>query len=88
MARMTNRSTLTKKSQVTLPKQVREVLEVGPGDQIAFEVKGGEVKVHALRSVLDANYGSVKPRKRPEDFRKIREEMERVMGREVAEKDG
>lgn len=43
-------ATLTSKGQLTLPKKVREVLKVKPGDQVDFVVGvEGDVQVRAAR---------------------------------------
>jgi len=36
-------TTLTSKGQATIPAQIRKVLSLKPGDQVAFEVHGDEV---------------------------------------------
>ncbi len=47
-------TTLNSKNQMTLPKAVREDLELKPGDKIAFEkVDGKYVLVPKNRSALD-----------------------------------
>ncbi|HEX3582467.1 MAG TPA: type II toxin-antitoxin system PrlF family antitoxin [Thermoanaerobaculia bacterium] len=38
-------STITSKGQTTVPKEVREVLAIGPGDKIMWEVCDGRVMV-------------------------------------------
>ncbi|SMF66603.1 type II toxin-antitoxin system PrlF family antitoxin [Allosphingosinicella indica] len=38
-------SRLTAKAQVTVPMAVRKALGLGPGDQIAWRIEGGEVIV-------------------------------------------
>ncbi|WP_038046457.1 AbrB/MazE/SpoVT family DNA-binding domain-containing protein [Thermus caliditerrae] len=43
---------------MTLPKQVREILGVGPGEEVAFEVREGEVVIRARKRVpLEALLG-------------------------------
>jgi antitoxin PrlF len=32
-------STLTSKGQITLPKQIRDSLSIGPGDRVAFRLR-------------------------------------------------
>jgi AbrB family looped-hinge helix DNA binding protein len=37
-------STLTSKGQTTVPKEVREALDLEPGDKLTWEVRGGQVQ--------------------------------------------
>ncbi len=46
------RSTITSKRQVTIPKEICDVLDVGPGDKITWEVNGGRVAVTTERPKL------------------------------------
>lgn len=85
MPRITERSTLTTKSQITIPKKVRDALGVGPGDQVRFEVKKDKVLVVPVPSTLEENFGRVKPKTRPEDFKKLRKKFEEGVGAEVLE---
>ncbi|MBI4208452.1 MAG: AbrB/MazE/SpoVT family DNA-binding domain-containing protein [Deltaproteobacteria bacterium] len=39
-------SRLSQKSQVTIPKEVREVLGLEPGDVIVYELKNGVATLH------------------------------------------
>jgi AbrB family looped-hinge helix DNA binding protein len=45
-------STITSKGQTTVPKEVREVLDVGPGDRLTWEVRGGKVAITTERPAL------------------------------------
>jgi len=83
MPRVVNRIALTKKSQITLPKKVREILKVKPGDQVSFQIEGNEVKVVPVPSLLEENFGKVKPRRMPEDFKELRRDFEEEVGKEV-----
>lgn len=78
-------SALTQKSQITLPKRVRDFLGLSPGDQVKFEIEGDTVKILPARSKLEENYGRVNPRNRPENFGKLRQEFEEGVGREASE---
>lgn len=78
-------SALTQKSQITLPKRVRDFLGLSPGDQVRFEIEEDTVKIVPAYSKLEENYGKVKPLSRPEDFRKLRQEFEEWAGREASE---
>jgi len=37
---------LTQKAQVTIPKNVRKILGVGPGDEVEFDLRGRTIIVH------------------------------------------
>lgn len=70
-------ATLTQRSQVTVPAEVRRVLGIGPKDKVAFQIEDDQVRLAPAKFTLETAFGSVKPRQRPEDFDKaIREAME------------
>jgi bifunctional DNA-binding transcriptional regulator/antitoxin component of YhaV-PrlF toxin-antitoxin module len=71
------KSTITVKHQTTVPKEVREKLQVGPSDVLQWELLGDHVRVTAsTRAFLDLR-GSFKvgPGDPVEDVRKARERM-------------
>ncbi len=76
-------TTVTSKGQVTIPIELRRALNIKPKDKVAFELAKGEIRLRPIQSRLLAGYGSVKPRSRPEDFRKMRQEMEREQAEEA-----
>jgi AbrB family looped-hinge helix DNA binding protein len=53
-------STITSKRQTTVPKEVCEALDVGPGDKITWEVRGGRVAVTTERPALYQWEGFIK----------------------------
>ena len=53
-------STITSKRQTTIPKEVCDALDVGPGDKITWEVKGGRVAVTTQRPLLWELEGFIK----------------------------
>lgn len=53
-------STITSKGQTTVPKEVREALDLGPGDKLTWEVSGGRVAITTERPALWRWAGSVK----------------------------
>ncbi|MEO6260052.1 MAG: type II toxin-antitoxin system PrlF family antitoxin [Thermoanaerobaculia bacterium] len=53
-------STITSKGQTTVPKEIREALDVGPGDKLTWEVHGGRVAITTERPGLWRWAGSVK----------------------------
>lgn len=80
---ITTMSTLTKKGQATIPKRIREYLRLKPKDKVEFEIKQGEVRIKPA-SDLESNFGRVKPKRRPEDFKAQREFFQKKVGEETA----
>ena len=44
-------SSITKKGQTTLPKPVRDVLGLQPGDRVRYVISGGEVRIMPVRPI-------------------------------------
>ena len=65
--------TVTTKGQVTIPAEVRRLLEVKPGDQVVFRVNEGAVELEPVSVTLEDAFGAVAPRSRPENFAELRE---------------
>lgn len=53
-------STITSKGQTTVPKAVRDALDLGPGDKLTWEVNGGRVAVTTERPALYRWKGFIK----------------------------
>ena len=53
-------STITSKGQTTVPKEVREALDLGPGDKLTWEVNGRRVAVTTERPLLWGLEGFIK----------------------------
>ena len=79
--RTTNITTITKKGQTTIPKRIREYLGIKSKDKVEFEIKEGIVLIRPAAN-LDTNFGRVRPKKKPEDFRAMRKFFEKQIGRE------
>ena len=75
-------ATVNKRGRVTIPIELRRKLSLQPGETVAFELADDELRLLPIRSRLLSGYGSVKPTNRPEDFRKIRKEVQE----EIAER--
>lgn len=56
-------TTLTQRSQVTVPVEVRRVLGLKPRDQVMFEIEGNEVRMKPVEWTVESVAGSVKPLK-------------------------
>lgn len=76
-------SRVTEKGQVTIPAEVRRLLGIKPRDTVRFEIHDGSVLLRPTTSKIDALFGAVEPRSRPEDFQAIREEVEQRIADEV-----
>lgn len=83
MPRITNRSALTKKAQVTIPKKIRNFLGLETGDIVEFVLEENEVKILPVHSDLEKNFGKVVPREKPEDFNAVRSFTEEQIAQEV-----
>lgn len=64
-------ATITQRSQVTIPAEVRRVLGVKPGNEVAFAIGDGRVRLVPVKFALESAYGSVEPLHRPEEFAAI-----------------
>ncbi|MBI4215953.1 MAG: AbrB/MazE/SpoVT family DNA-binding domain-containing protein [Chloroflexi bacterium] len=77
-------TTVTLKGQVTIPGAIRRALKIQPKDKVSFVMVNGEIRLRLVGSRVMAGYGAVRSRKRPEDFRRIRREVEEEMGEGAA----
>ena len=64
---------VTQKGQITIPKKIRDWLQVGPEDEIIFVRRGDEVVMKRVSNLLTLR-GSVKV-DGPQDFEKIRQQV-------------
>ena len=53
-------STITTKGQTTVPKEVRDALDLEPGSKLRWEVRGGTVSITTERPALWALAGTIK----------------------------
>jgi antitoxin PrlF len=74
---------ITTKSQITLPKEIRDKLGVKPGDRVAFrEDSEGRIVVEAETVDLLSLFGSLTPRKRGLSVEAMNEVIrQRALGR-------
>jgi len=78
-------ATITTKGQVTIPAEIRKALGLKPRDKIAFIFNQGEVKLAPSSSTLRAGFGAVKPRRKPEDFKELRVEVQKWVAQKAEE---
>ncbi|CAN5633408.1 hypothetical protein BH09CHL1_BH09CHL1_15990 [soil metagenome] len=76
-------TTMTQRSQVTVPSEVRALLDVHPNESLEFVIEEGEVKLRApkFKSIRDLQ-GSVKPGPPTVDFD---DQIEEAIEEHVAE---
>ncbi|MBI1769869.1 MAG: AbrB/MazE/SpoVT family DNA-binding domain-containing protein [Bacteroidetes bacterium] len=70
-------SSLTKKGQVTIPKEIRELLGLKEHDRVLFIHQGEKVVLKPLKGNLLDLKGSVVPKNYPEDFNIIRKKVKK-----------
>jgi len=77
---------ITSKGQITLPKVVREQLELEPGDQVLFRLAGDRAVLARTPNFLDlAGAVPVPPEKRGASWDEIRREAWRARGKRIDE---
>jgi AbrB family looped-hinge helix DNA binding protein len=77
---------MTSKGQITIPKEVRDILRLKPSDKVVITVEKDHAVLKALHgNILDIG-GSIKIPKneRPINFRKVREKVRKDVAQEVA----
>jgi len=77
---------ITSKGQITLPKAVREQLELEPGDRVLFRLAGDRAVLALTPNFLDlAGAVPVPPEKRGASWDEIRREAWRARGKRIDE---
>lgn len=69
---------VTAKGQTTIPKPIRDALGLKPGDRVLFVRKKDEVLLVPVSNTLRELRGSVAPRRKPEDFAEVRDEVRKA----------
>lgn len=70
-----------RRGQLTLPKEIREQLEIEEGQRVAFVKRGGAITLLPLNESLSDHYGSIEVGG-PQDFDAVRGEARRRKARE------
>jgi AbrB family looped-hinge helix DNA binding protein len=77
---------VTRKGQITVPAEIRQALGLHVGDKVAVSLSNGaepQATLRPIRSVAELTYGAIAPRRRPEDLRELRREVEEGVAEEV-----
>ena len=74
---------ITSKGQITLPKEVRELLDVHYGSVVVFEREDDKVVIKSARSLRDFK-GILKGHGKAVDFDQVREKVKEYRGKKAA----
>lgn len=72
------------KGQVTIPQQIRETLDLKRGDALVFTAEEDKITAVPLQGDFLELYGSIKPRRRPENFKEVRRQVTRAIAKNTA----
>ncbi len=75
---------ISTKGQVTIPQPIRETLDLRRGDALVFTAEEDKITAVPLQGDFLDLYGSIKPRRRPENFKEIRKQVIRAVAKSVA----
>ncbi|MFZ3073240.1 MAG: AbrB/MazE/SpoVT family DNA-binding domain-containing protein [Thermodesulfobacteriota bacterium] len=78
-------STLTSKGQITVPKDIRDVLHLRPSDKVLITIEKDHAVLRPIHgNILDIG-GSIKipPEEKPIDFKMVREKTRKIVARKV-----
>ncbi len=79
-------SKVTRKGQVTIPNFIRKAFKISPNDVVKFEIVNDEIHLTikpSNLSMLEKNFGKVKPLTKPENFKEIRIAFEKKVSDEA-----
>ena len=81
-------SVLTPKGQMTIPKEIREALNLQPSEKVIIVVEGNQAIIKPLKGNLLDIGGSVKipEKEKPIHFRKVRGEVKKRIAKRIAGK--
>lgn len=75
---------ISTKGQVTIPQSIRETLDLKRGDALVFTAEEDKITAVPLPGNFLELYGSIKPRRRPENFKEIRRQVTGAIAKNVA----
>ena len=83
---MVMKSTITSKGQTTIPNEIRKQLGLEAGDGLVYSIEDDRIVIRPVKGTLLDAYASVKPRRRPEDFPRVRQQAIKMRAARVAAK--
>lgn len=85
MKKRMDKTSLTAKSQITLPKHIREELGLHPGDRVGLEMDKNGVRIVPASADLEKNFAQVKSSGKTKDASRMRKEFQQGVAEEVQE---
>lgn len=76
---------ITQQGQVTIPKAIRESLKIGKNAKAIVVEKDNNVIIEPIDDIFTLQ-GSIKPKTRPEDFKKMRKMFIDYLGKRAFKK--
>ena len=83
MSKIIEKTKVTRKGQITIPKKYRDMLKLKPNYTAAFNIKPDSIEIIPFTSSIVRYFGKVKPKEKPEDFKKIRKQFETAVAAEI-----
>lgn len=80
-------TTITTKGQITIPLPLRKLLSLNPADRLVFTVQNEALVAKPLKGDFWSLKGSVKPKSKPENFKKARETAKGYVVKNYIEKE-
>lgn len=79
---------LTSKGQMTIPKEVRNALNLKPAEKVIIVIEGDHAVIKPLRGTILDIGGSIKipEKEKPIDFRRVREDVRKKVAKRAVEK--
>ena len=68
-----------KKGEIYIPKRVRELVNLNPGDEVLVEVRGEELIIRKKESVIDVLMEEAVSKVSVEELREIREKLSELL---------
>ncbi|MCD6136344.1 AbrB/MazE/SpoVT family DNA-binding domain-containing protein [Candidatus Bipolaricaulota bacterium] len=78
-------SRVSSKGQMTIPKIIRDYLEISAGDRLTFIIRDGEVIFYPVKGTLLDLRGSIRSDKHPEDLDAVRKAVREKIARKAAQ---
>jgi AbrB family looped-hinge helix DNA binding protein len=79
---------ITRKGQITLPAEMRKVLDLKRGDRVVISLEAEGLRVRPTKGVVEATAGALESDQPPLTERELREEFEKGVAEEVIQRMG